>query len=101
MQSDGPRLPWCDHSVEPVYDVDDFPEDKRPVIRTLNALLAAQEDGRIPRAATGGGPDYEAGQAVLHIPEENEDFRRAVAAVLAPGTYRIVVQPVYGRIIHG
>jgi hypothetical protein len=87
--------------MEPAYDEDAFPEDKRPVIRTLNAFLAAQEDGRIPRFSTGGGPDYETGEAVFYIPEENEAFRRAVATVLPGGTYRIEVQPVYGGISGG
>ena len=60
--------------MEPVYDEEGFPEDKRPVIRTLNAFHAALEEGRIPRFATGGGADYEAGVAVFYIPEENAEL---------------------------
>ena len=73
--------------MESAYDEDSFPEHKRPVIRTLNAFLAAQQDGRIPAVFTAGGPDYETGEAVISIPEENADFRRAVAAVLPAGFF--------------
>ena len=71
------------------------------MIRTLNLFLAAQQEGRIPAFATGGGPDYETGEAVVYIPEESDDYRRAVAAVLPAGTYRIEVGPVYGGISAG
>ena len=86
-------------SVEPHYDEADFPADRRPVIRTLNAFAAAEADGRVPAGvATAGGPDYPARQAVFYIPGENEAFRRAVAEVLPAGAYRIEVRGVYGGI---
>ena len=59
-------------------------------------FVMTTQDGRIPAFATGGGPDYETGQAVVRIPEESDDYPRTVAAVLPAGTYRIEVGPAYG-----
>lgn len=85
--------------MEPPYDESSVPPERRPVIRTLNQFVLARADGRIPAdVVTSAGPDYAAGQAVFYIPEENNELRRAMAEVLPEGSYRIVVQPVYGGI---
>lgn len=88
--------------MQPWYDEADFPVERRPVVRTLAQFHGAVADGRIPGGVvTAAGPDYAKSQAVFYIPEEDEAFRQAVAAVLDAGTYRIEVRKVYGGVSTG
>lgn len=77
---------WQPHRPE------DFAPWQRLTIELLNSFDAALMTGQIPtRCYRGSGPDYEANQVEIVIFPDDDSFRKAVAAVLPSGSYRIEV----------
>jgi hypothetical protein len=78
-------------------EVLNFPPEKRRTVEYLNMFNAAFYSGQIPTGPWRSlGADYELEQVVITIFPDDSDFRRAVAAVMPDGSYRLVVRNVLG-----
>jgi hypothetical protein len=91
-----PNLELDPDDWEP-HQVGDFPPEKRRTVEYLNTFDSAFYSRQIPTGPWRSlGADYESQQAVITIFPDDPDFRRAVAAVMPEGSYRVVVDNVQG-----
>lgn len=91
----GPCPTGC-HDDPVRHNPDDFPEEQRDVIRMLNVVLGAFQDGRLPGLQM-CSPEYAARQVRVTIWPDDQAVRDALAELLPPGRVQITVQKIDAR----
>lgn len=67
----------------------------RPLIILVNEFMDALESGRVPRDGWQYvAPNHDAGILRIAISQESAEFRSAVATVLPPASYEVVLDTV-------